>query len=137
MITEPRVPLATVPWQVEDFLRGPQATHTLSGFKSIKEARRAAEAVLPPPARPAYGYGPYGHSHSFNNFIAPTSNSSDTFSFTVVAAGTGQKAHVVISKTRDWHNAQERVREGYAQELKAVRALQRRQTTPLDVIVID
>lgn len=123
--------------QVEDFLRGPLATLTLSGFKNIKEARKTAEALLPPPPKPAYSYGLYGNSNR-PTFSTPTSNTSETYSFTVVAAGAGQGAHVVLSKTRDWYNSQVRVKEAYAQELKAVRKLQQRSSAPVhDVIVID
>ena len=57
------VHFVTEPLQVEAFLQGPQATLTLSGFKNIKEARKTAEALLPPPPKPAYSYGPYGHSN--------------------------------------------------------------------------
>jgi hypothetical protein len=126
---------------VEEFLHGPNQTITLTGYAGVFDARKQAQALLSPAARQAY-LGTYGHQLCDSKFLTPTSSNSDTYSFTVVAAGTGKSARLVLSKTREWFDCQVRAQAAYGQELKEVCALQQcvptRGLAPAhEVIVID
>lgn len=98
---------------MEAFLQGPREKFTLTGFASIKEARKGASALTG-------GYSYYRSCGSDREGVK-----EPTHSFTAQACGAGRNARVEISKTRVWWDQMVRGKAAYGKELEAVQALLR------------
>lgn len=99
--------------QVEAFLQGPEESFALRGFLGITEARTAAKQLI------------LCNAPRFHSGYSSYSSYSSSYSFTALAKGAGDDAHVAIRKTQEYYIEQLKRLPAVIQELQGVLALVR------------
>lgn len=99
--------------QVEAFLQGPEEQFALGGFPGITEARTAAKQLIMCNAPRCHS----GYS-SYRSY-------SSSYSFTALAKGAGDDAHVAIRKTQEYYIGKLKQLPAVSQELQGMLTLVR------------